>query len=138
MLLAALPPVLAVLWSLGLLGWIGFKLNLFSTSARAEVMVMGLPKQHADGVRHPHPPARGYTKAEPCALPCRVGAGLRWRTARRCCRLCSSRNRVIRTFGMAGVLATGIPSGPHPCCVLGLVLIRNRGKPPRTARLPTG
>ena len=41
MLLAALPPVLAVLWSLGLLGWIGFKLNLFLNVMTPLVMVMG-------------------------------------------------------------------------------------------------
>mgnify|MGYP003586766430 CR=1 FL=1 len=43
MLLAALPPVLAVLWSLGLLGWLGFKLNLFLNVMTPLVMVMGFP-----------------------------------------------------------------------------------------------
>src|SRR5262245_58081645 len=41
MLLAALPPVLAVLWSLGLLGWFGFRLNLFLNVMTPLVMVMG-------------------------------------------------------------------------------------------------
>ncbi len=41
MLLAALPPVLAVLLSLGLLGWAGFKLNLFLNVMTPLVMVMG-------------------------------------------------------------------------------------------------
>ena len=41
MLLAALPPVLAVLWSLGLLGWLGIKLNLFLNVMTPLVMVMG-------------------------------------------------------------------------------------------------
>src|SRR5262245_1416202 len=41
MLLAALPPVLAVLWSLGLLGWLGFRLNLFLNVMTPLVMVMG-------------------------------------------------------------------------------------------------
>ena len=41
MLVAALPPVLAVLWSLGLLGWIGFKLNLFLNVMTPLIMVMG-------------------------------------------------------------------------------------------------
>ena len=41
MLLAALPPVLAVLWSLGMLGWIGFKLNLFLNVMTPLIMVMG-------------------------------------------------------------------------------------------------
>ena len=41
MLLAALPPVLAVVMSLGLLGWLGFKLNLFLNVMTPLVMVMG-------------------------------------------------------------------------------------------------
>src|SRR5262245_92128 len=41
MLLAALPPVLAVLWSLGLLGWLDFRLNLFLNVMTPLVMVMG-------------------------------------------------------------------------------------------------
>ena len=41
MLVAALPPVLAVIWSLGLLGWMGFKLNLFLNVMTPLIMVMG-------------------------------------------------------------------------------------------------
>ena len=41
MLLAALPPVLAVTWSLGLLGWLGVRLNLFLNVMTPLVMVMG-------------------------------------------------------------------------------------------------
>ena len=41
MLVAALPPVLAVTWSLGLLGWTGFKLNLFLNVMTPLIMVMG-------------------------------------------------------------------------------------------------
>ena len=41
MLTAALPPVLAVLWSLGLLGLLNFKLNLFLNVMTPLVMVMG-------------------------------------------------------------------------------------------------
>ena len=41
MMLAALPPVLAVMWSLGLLGWLGFRLNLFLNVMTPLVMVMG-------------------------------------------------------------------------------------------------
>ena len=78
MLLAALPPVLAVLWSLGLLGWLGFRLNLFLNVMTPLVMVMGFCRQHADGVGHPHPPARGRHQGRGRAL-CRArgGAGLR-------------------------------------------------------------
>lgn len=41
MLVAALPPVIAVAWSLGLLGWLGFKLNLFLNVMTPLIMVMG-------------------------------------------------------------------------------------------------
>ena len=41
MLLAALPPIIAVLWSLGLLGWLGFKQSLFLNVMTPLVMVMG-------------------------------------------------------------------------------------------------
>lgn len=41
MLVAALPPVIAVCWSLGLLGWLHFKLNLFLNVMTPLIMVMG-------------------------------------------------------------------------------------------------
>ena len=41
MLVAALPPVIAVVWSLGLLGWLNFKLNLFLNVMTPLIMVMG-------------------------------------------------------------------------------------------------
>ncbi|MBA2124869.1 RND transporter [Hyphomicrobium methylovorum] len=41
MLVAALPPVIAVVWSLGLLGWLHFKLNLFLNVMTPLIMVMG-------------------------------------------------------------------------------------------------
>ena len=41
MLVAALPPVIAVAWSLGLLGWLDFKLNLFLNVMTPLIMVMG-------------------------------------------------------------------------------------------------
>ena len=41
MLIAALPPVIAVAWSLGLLGWLHFKLNLFLNVMTPLILVMG-------------------------------------------------------------------------------------------------
>lgn len=41
MIVAALPPLLATLWSLGLLGWLGFKLNLFLNVMTPLIMVLG-------------------------------------------------------------------------------------------------
>ena len=41
MLIAAVPPALAILWSLGLLGWMDFRLNLFLNVISPLTMVMG-------------------------------------------------------------------------------------------------
>lgn len=41
MLIAVVPPLLAVVWSLGALGWAGFKLNLFLNVMTPLVMVIG-------------------------------------------------------------------------------------------------
>ena len=41
MLIAALPPVIAIVWSLGLFGWLGFKLNLFLNVMIPLIMVLG-------------------------------------------------------------------------------------------------
>ncbi len=41
MMVAAVPPLLATLWSLGLLGWLGFKLNLFLNVMTPLIMVLG-------------------------------------------------------------------------------------------------
>ena len=78
MLLAALPPVLAVLWSLGLLGWLGFKLNLFLNVMTPLVMVMGFADsmQMVSAIRIRL--RDGDTKGEARALRrARGGAGLR-------------------------------------------------------------
>ena len=78
MLLAALPPVLAVLWSLGLLGWLGFKLNLFLNVMTPLVMVMGFADsmQMVSAIRIRL--REGDTKAEAVRFAVRVvGPGLR-------------------------------------------------------------
>ena len=97
MLLAALPPVLAVLWSLGLLGLDRLQAQPVPQRHDAAGHGDGLCRQHADGVGHPHPPARGrHARRRPCASPCASSARPAcWRTARRCCRSwrCCSRNR---------------------------------------------
>ena len=41
MVIAALPPVVAIIWSLGLFGWLGFKLNLFLNVMIPLIMVLG-------------------------------------------------------------------------------------------------
>ena len=78
MLLAALPPVLAVLWSLGLLGLLGIKLNLFLNVMTPLVMVMGFADsmQMVSAIRIRL--REGDTKGEAVRFAVRVvGPGLR-------------------------------------------------------------
>ena len=106
MLLAALPPVLAVLWSLGLLGWLGFRLNLFLNVMTPLVMVMGFADsmQMVSAIRIRL--REGDSKAEAVRFAVRVvgpacvlahGTALLSFMA-----LLISQSGLIRTFGMAG------------------------------------
>ena len=133
MLLAALPPMLAVLWSLGLLGILGFRLNLFLNVMTPLVMVMGFADsmQMVSAIRIRL--REGDSKAEAVAFAVRVvgpacvlahGTALLSFAA-----LLVSQSGLIRTFGMAGGLATGISfiAVILVLPLLGLVLIRNEG-----------
>jgi predicted RND superfamily exporter protein len=134
MLLAALPPVLAVLWSLGLLGWLGVKLNLFLNVMTPLVMVMGFADsmQMVSAIRIRL--REGDTKAQAVRFAVRVvgpacvlahGTALLSFAA-----LLFSQSGLIRTFGMAGALAVCISFVAVILVLplLGLHLIRNEGK----------
>jgi uncharacterized protein len=134
MLLAALPPVLAVLWSLGLLGWLDFKLNLFLNVMTPLVMVMGFADsmQMVSAIRIRL--REGDTKAQAVRFAVRVvgpacvlahGVALLSFLA-----LLISQSALIRTFGIAGAMAVCI-SYVAVILVLplmGLFLIRNEHK----------
>ena len=134
MLLAALPPVLAVLWSLGLLGWLDFKLNLFLNVMTPLVMVMGFADsmQMVSAIRIRL--REGDNKAQAVRFAVRVvgpacvlahGVALLSFMA-----LLISQSALIRTFGIAGALAVCI-SFVAVILVLplmGLFLIRNEHK----------
>jgi hypothetical protein len=131
MLVAALPPVLAVVWSLGLLGWLGFRLNLFLNVMTPLVMVMGFADsmqmvsamrirlREGDSKRESLRFALGIV-GPACVLA--HGTALLAFLA-----LLFSKSGLIRTFGEAGALAT-IISYVAVIVVLpliGLVLVRN-------------
>jgi predicted RND superfamily exporter protein len=131
MLLAALPPVLAVLWSLGLLGWLGFRLNLFLNVMTPLVMVMGFADsmQVVSAIRIRL--RDGDNRAQAVRFAVRVvgpacvlahGTALLSFIA-----LQVSQSGLIRTFGMAGALATGTSFVAVILVLplLGLILIRN-------------
>ena len=133
-LLATLPPVLAVLWSLGLLGWLNFKLNLFLNVMTPLVMVMGFADsmQMVSAIRIRL--REGDTKAQAVRFAVRVvgpacvlahGVALLSFLA-----LLISQSALIRTFGIAGAMAVCV-SFVAVILVLplmGLFLIRNEHK----------
>src|SRR2546421_1190822 len=134
MLLAALPPVLAVLWSLGLLGWLGFRLNLFLNVMTPLVMVMGFADsmQMVSAIRIRL--REGDTKAQAVRFAVRVvgpacvlahGTALLSFLA-----LLVSQSGLIRTFGVAGGLAVCISFVAVILVLplLGLLLVRKEGK----------
>jgi uncharacterized protein len=133
MLLAALPPVLAVLWSLGLLGWIGFKLNLFLNVMTPLVMVMGFADsmQMVSAIRIRL--REGDSKAQAVRFAVRIvgpACVLAHMTALLSfTALLFSQSGLIRTFGMAGALAVCISFVAVLLVLplLGLLLIRNEG-----------
>ena len=131
MLVAALPPVLAVLWSLGLLGWLNFKLNLFLNIMTPLVMVMGFADsmQMVSAIRIRLREGDNRVEAAKFAVgvvgpACVIAHGA---TLLSFSALQFSDSGLIREFGQAGALATMISF----CAViivlplLASVLIRN-------------
>lgn len=109
MLLAVVPPLLAVIWSLGALGWMGFKLNLFLNVMTPLIMVMGFADSMQmttairDRMRH------GDSREEALRFGVRVvgpacviahGTALLSFIA-----LMFSDSGLIHTFGMAGAIS---------------------------------
>jgi predicted RND superfamily exporter protein len=134
MLLAALPPVLAVLWSLGLLGWLGVRLNLFLNVMTPLVMVMGFADsmQMVSAIRIRL--REGDTKLQAVQFAVRVvgpacvlahGTALLSFLA-----LLISQSALIRTFGMAGALSVCISfiAVMLVLPLMGIYLIRNEAK----------
>jgi len=112
MLVAAVPPVLAVLWSLGLLGWLDFRLNLFLNVMTPLVMVMGFADsmQMVSAIRIRLREGANRFEAVKFAVnvvapACVVAHGA---TILSFSALLLSDSALIRTFGMAGAIATMI------------------------------
>lgn len=112
MLVAALPPVIAVVWSLGLLGWLNFRLNLFLNVMTPLIMVMGFADsmQMVSAIRIRL--REGDSKLEAIRFAVNVvgpacvlahGAVLLSFLA-----LLLSESGLIRTFGEAGTMSTVI------------------------------
>lgn len=134
MLVAALPPVIAVVWALGLLGWLNFKLNLFLNVMTPLIMVMGFSDsmQMVSAIRIRL--REGDNKREAIKFAVNIvgpacvlahGATLLSFLA-----LLFSESGLIRTFGEAGAMATLISfiAVIVVLPILALFLIRNEGK----------
>lgn len=134
MLVAALPPFIAIVWTLGLLGWLGYKLNLFLNVMTPLIMVMGFSDsmQMTSAIRQRL--REGDTRMEAARFAVRVvgpACVLAAATALIAfLALLLSQSGLIRTFGSAGAIATVIS---YLACllvlpVLAVVLIRNEDK----------
>jgi predicted RND superfamily exporter protein len=131
MLVATLPPILAVTWSLGLLGWMDFKLNLFLNVMTPLIMVMGFADsmQMVSAIRirlregdDRHQAVRFAVRIVGPACVLAHGTALL-----AFCALLISESGLIRTFGLAGALSTFISFVAVILVlpILGVMLIRN-------------
>ncbi len=110
--MAAVPPILGVIWSLGLLGWMGIKLNLFLNIMTPLVMVMGFADsmQMIGAIRDRLAKGDDVVSAigfairivGPACVLAHGAALLSFLT------LMTSKSALVYTFGMAGSLATGV------------------------------
>ena len=134
MLVVAVPPVIAVAWSLGLLGWLDFKLNLFLNVMTPLVMVMGFADsmQMVSAIRIRL--REGDSKFDAIKFAVQIvgpacvlahGAVLLSFLA-----LLVSDSGLIRTFGEAGAMATCISfiAVIVVLPLLAMLFIRNEGK----------
>ncbi|RUP11047.1 MMPL family transporter [Hyphomicrobium sp.] len=131
MLVAALPPVIAVCWSLGLLGWLHFKLNLFLNVMTPLIMVMGFADsmQMVSAIRIRLREGDSKLQAVRFAVnvvgpACVLAHGA---TLLSFLALLFSESGLIRTFGEAGAMAVCISFVAVIVVlpILALLLIRN-------------
>ncbi len=134
MVIAALPPVIAIIWSLGLFGWFGFKLNLFLNVMIPLIMVLGFSDsmQLTVAMRNRLIEGDRRIKAVRYAVLV-VGPACVIATATAAASfiaLLFSDSALIRTFGIAGALSTAI------AFVVGITLVPllTRALIPRNAR----
>ncbi len=112
MVIAALPPVIAIIWSLGLFGWLGFKLNLFLNVMIPLIMVLGFSDsmQLTVAMRNRLLEGDRRIKAARYAVLV-VGPACVLATATAAASFIAlffSDSALIRTFGFAGALSTMI------------------------------
>lgn len=112
MVIAALPPVVAIIWSLGMFGWLGFKLNLFLNVMIPLIMVLGfsdsmqltvaMRNRLVDGDRRIKAARYATLVVGPACVLSSATAFFSFVA------LFFSESALIRTFGFAGALSTMI------------------------------
>jgi len=112
MVIAALPPVIAIVWSLGTFGWLGFKLNLFLNVMIPLIMVLGfsdsmqltvaMRNRLVDGDRRIKAARYSTLVVGPACVLSSATAFFSFVA------LFFSESALIRTFGFAGALSTFI------------------------------
>jgi predicted RND superfamily exporter protein len=112
MLIAAAPPLIAIVWSLGLLGWLDFRLNMFLNVMTPLIMVMGFSDSMQMTFAARDRLLAGASKVEalrhavlvvgPAIVITDVTAALSFVA------LTFSNSHLIRTFGMAGAVSCAV------------------------------
>ena len=112
MAIAALPPVIAIVWSIGLFGWLGFKLNLFLNVMIPLIMVLGFSDSMQLTVAMRNRLVEGDRRIKSARYAILVvGPACVLATATAAASfiaLLFSDSALIRTFGIAGALSTAI------------------------------
>jgi predicted RND superfamily exporter protein len=112
MIVAAAPPLIGIVWSLGFLGWLDFRLNMFLNVMTPLIMVMGFSDSMQLTFAARDRLLAGETRAQamrnalrivgPACVLTSVAAGLSFVA------LMISESHLIRTFGAAGALSAAI------------------------------
>ncbi|MEJ0011790.1 MAG: MMPL family transporter [Bauldia sp.] len=132
MLIAAAPPLLAMLWALGALGWLDFRLNMFLNIMTPLIMVMGFSDSMQLTFAYRDRLLAGQPKYEamrgallvvgPAVVLTSLAAALSFVAL-----MLFSNSSLIRIFGMAGAISAGVA---FLCVILlvpllGVLLVRN-------------
>ena len=112
MVIAATPPIVAIIWSMGTFGWLGFKLNLFLNVMIPLIMVLGfsdsmqltvaMRNRLLEGDRRIRSARYSLLVVGPACVLSSATAFFSFVA------LFFSESALIRTFGFAGALSTGI------------------------------
>jgi predicted RND superfamily exporter protein len=131
MIIAAAPPLLAMLWALGALGWLDFRLNMFLNVMTPLIMVMGFSDSMQLTFAYRDRLLAGQDKytamrgallvVGPAVVLTSVAAALSFFA------LMISGSSLIRVFGLAGAISAGVA---FLCVILmvpllGVLLVRN-------------